>query len=222
LRGPRKSSKPPGGAEPQPGAPSSSSAKITQGKARASRPRKRLPHFDSQHAYQFVTFRLADSLPREKLSQMEAELRPRPDDQRKRIEFWLDSGLGCCALRHPVMAQVMQDTLQHFDGQRYHLLAWCIMPNHVHVLIETLAPLAKIVQSWKSFTGRWALQHAAELELGVPGEKFWMRDYWDRYIRNERHFLAVVDYIHANPAKAGLCAQPADWRWSSARAGAGP
>lgn len=114
----------------------------------------------------------------------------------------------------------MQDTLQRFDGNRYRLIAWCIMPNHVHVLIETIAPLAKIVQSWKSFTGRWALGHWAELGLGTPGkpDAFWMRDYWDRYIRDERHLHAAMRYIHRNPVKARLCAQPADWCWSSAAA----
>ncbi len=60
--------------------------------------------------------------------------------RREKIEHWLDAGMGCCALRHPKLAEQMSDSLQHFDGQRYQLIAWCIMPNHVHVLLETLAP----------------------------------------------------------------------------------
>lgn len=180
-----------------------------------------LPHFDAQGALQFITFRLADSLPQQVLHELERELLQQPAtlrdrERRKKIEQWLDAGLGCCALRYPQMAEVMQQTLQKFDGERYRLIAWCIMPNHVHVLIETLTPLAKIVQSWKSFTGRWALAHRAELGLGVPGNAFWMREYWDRYIRGEEHFYRVVDYIHNNPVKAGLCENSADWHWSSA------
>jgi len=182
-----------------------------------------LPHFDAEKALQFVTFRLADALPQEKLRQLEQEIAhvpaaSRDRKRRQRIEQWLDAGMGCCALRHPRMAEVMQQTLQKFDGERYRLIAWCIMPNHVHVLIETLAPLARIVQSWKSFSGRWALSHNAELGLGVPGREFWMREYWDRYIRDEAHFHSVENYIHNNPAKAGLCCEAWEWPWSSAHA----
>ncbi|MCW8127684.1 REP-associated tyrosine transposase [Microbulbifer halophilus] len=109
-----------------------------------------------------------------------------------------------------------------FDGIRYLLIAWCIMPNHVHLLLDPKESLAKIVQSWKSYTGRWALRMNAELELDAPREKFWMRDYWDRYIRDQEHFERVVDYIHKNPVKAGLCSRPEDWHWSSAWARRAP
>lgn len=181
-----------------------------------------LPHYDSAQVVQFLTFRLADSLPQEKLRQLETELDHLPEsdraqERRKQIEIWLDSGLGCCALRHPKLATVMEDTLLAFDGKRYRLMAWCVMPNHVHVLIAPTAPLARIVQSWKSYTGRWALEKNAELGLGVPGKHFWMREYWDRYIRNENHFAQTLRYIHENPVKAGLCSEPQNWTWSSAR-----
>ena len=91
------------------------------------------------------------------------------------------------------------------------------MPNHVHVLIHPDKPLAGIMQSWKSFTGRWALAHKAELELRIPGTTFWMREYWDRYMRDENHLRRTIDYVHDNPVKAGLCASPQAWPWSSAR-----
>jgi len=180
-----------------------------------------LPHYDSKQTIQSITFRLADSLPQEKLRQLECELDQLPEsaretERRKKIEQWLDAGMGCCALRHSGLAEVMEGTLLKFDGERYHLIAWCIMPNHVHVLIESMAPLSKIVQSWKSYTGRWALGKNAELGLGVPGKHLWMREYWDRYIRDGKHFSQVVRYIHENPVKAGLCLDPQDWRWSSA------
>ena len=184
--------------------------------------RSYLPHRDEIGLIQFLTFRLADSLPQKKLQQIEDELRFMPDEIReiersKRIEHWLDSGLGCCALRHPHMAEMVEQALAHFDGQRYRLMAWCIMPNHVHALIRPNKPLAGIVQSWKSFTGRWALAHNTELALGIPGPAFWMREYWDRYMRDEHHFHRTVEYIHDNPVKAGLCASPQAWPWSSAR-----
>jgi REP element-mobilizing transposase RayT len=126
--------------------------------------------------------------------------------------------MGCCALQHPEVATVMQDTILLFDDDKYKLIAWCIMPNHVHVVIEPYIPLGKIVQSWKSFTGRWALKHNAELGLGVPGKGFWMREYWDRYIRDMDHLKSVIEYIHNNPVKAKLCSDQSQWRWSSASA----
>ena len=183
-----------------------------------------LPHLDVPGILQFITFRLADSLPRQVLDQLEQELSPLPAsdrdlERRKKIEQWLDAGLGYCALKHPRMAEVMQQTLRKFDGERYRLIAWCIMPNHVHVLIEPKGSLPKIVQSWKSFTGRWALAHNAELGLGVPGGQYWIREYWDRYIRNEAHCHSAISYIHENPVKAILCGKASEWPWSSAFAG---
>jgi len=134
----------------------------------------------------------------------------------KKIETWLDAGLGCCALRHPEVARYVLNSFLHFHGERYHLHAWCIMPNHVHVLIEPLDDLASIVQGWKSFTSRWVLARNTELRLCVPGKNFWMREYWDRYIRDETHYQKTVDYIHQNPVSARLCATPEAWPWSSA------
>lgn len=91
------------------------------------------------------------------------------------------------------------------------------MPNHVHVLIEPLQSLAAIVQAWKSFTARWALSRNEELQLGIPSSRhLWMREYWDRYIRDENHLTGVIQYIHDNPVKAGLCGNAQEWPWSSA------
>lgn len=181
-----------------------------------------LPHRDELGLLQSVTFRLADSLPQDKLRQMERELALRPKghqdpERRKRLERWLDAGIGCCALAHPEVAATLENTLLRFDGARYRLLAWCIMPTHVHTLIEPTASLATIVKSWKSYSGRWALAHNAELRLGIPGKALWMREYWDRYIRDGKHLRQTIDYIHQNPVKAGLCAKPSSWPWSSAR-----
>ncbi len=94
------------------------------------------------------------------------------------------------------------------------------MPNHVHVLIQPARNLASIVQGWKSFTARWILRNRTALGLDIPeGGTLWMREYWDRYIRDENHYRTVVDYIHHNPVKAGLCASPELWPWSSGSAG---
>jgi type I restriction enzyme R subunit/putative DNA methylase len=183
---------------------------------------------------QAVTFRLADALPREKLRQLEEELGKlvisedeRDNRRRTRIETWLDAGLGSCVLRRTEMARVMEEGFLRADGERYRLLAWCVMPNHVHVLIQQWASLADIVRSWKAYSGRWALAHAAKLGLSPGGRgtspamplktRFWQPGYWDRFMRDERHFNITIEYIHYNPVKAGLCAKPEDWPWSSMR-----
>ena len=172
-----------------------------------------IPHFDSGGLVQSVAFRLADSVPQDLLRLWRAELRG--DDRaaalRERIARYEDASHGACHLRRPEIARLVQDALQHADGDRYRLLAWCVMPNHVHALIEQMpgSRLADIVQSWKSFTAK-----RANRMLGREGP-FWARDYFDRYIRDENHFETTRRYVNENPAKAGLCEDAADWPWSS-------
>lgn len=181
-----------------------------------------IPHRDAASLIQSVTYRLADSLPQEKLKLLSDELAHLADDQReiehrKRIEAWLDAGMGCCALRHPAVARYVQNSFLSFHGERYILHDWCIMPNHVHVLLEPRSDLATIVQGWKSFTARWILRQNLRLGLRIPhSDQLWMREYWDRYIRDEVHYRKAVEYIHQNPVKAGLCQSPDEWQWSSA------
>src|SRR5436190_916112 len=119
---------------------------------------------------------------------------------RRRIEEYLDAGHAECWLRWPEIARLVENTLVLFDPKRYRLLAWCIMPNHVHALIETKEgfPLADVPHSWKSFTSSQANKF-----LGRRGD-FWQREYLDRYVRNAEHYQAVVSYVEENPVKAGL------------------
>jgi REP element-mobilizing transposase RayT len=167
-----------------------------------------LPHFDSPETVQFVTFRLADSLPQARIE----ALRSQPDAVLL-LDRELDVGLGECWLRDANVAALTQESLLHFDGRRYRLLAWCIMPNHVHVVVEPMEghTLSAIVKSWKSFTSR-----QANARLGRTGP-FWEADYFDRYMRNEDHLMRTIGYIENNPVKAGLAKEAADWPWSSAR-----
>ena len=182
---------------------------------------RKLPHFDSPDAIQFLTFRLADSLPADVLRSLKTAVdllakNDQPNAMRARIEKYLDRGYGCCLLAHPSMAATLQQAFKFYAGKRYQLIAWCIMPNHVHVLIKPACPLSRIAQGWKTYSARWALQNAEKLQLQLPAGGFWMRGYWDRYIRNEAHLHAAVDYIHQNPVKAGLCPRAESWMWSSA------
>lgn len=170
-----------------------------------------LPHRNKTGLVQFITFRLADSLPQEVLKTIEKELSgvalEKLDAQkRKQYEKYLDSGYGSCALNHPEMAQVVFEALKYHDGAKYDLLAWSIMPNHVHVLIKANDDISKIIQSWKSYTGKWALKNNIKYNLGVAKDatEFWMPEYWDRFIRDEEHFNHTVSYILENPKKAPL------------------
>jgi REP element-mobilizing transposase RayT len=171
-----------------------------------------LPHFDAPGTWQFITYRLADSIPAE-LRDEWAEAMKLEDDHEKfrRMELMLDRGLGKCHLREPRMAQLVQENLWFHDGKAYRLLAWVVMPNHLHILAEMWKPLGVVLKNWKSYTGS-----AANKMLGQVRETFWQADYFDRYIRDQEHYRKVVRYIENNPVKAGLVREPAQWPWSSA------
>lgn len=170
-----------------------------------------LPHRNRNDLIQFVTFRLADSLPQEVLKEIEEEIghlsgEKKDIEKRKKYEYWLDQGYGCCALANKEMAQVVQDALFHHNGEKYDLLAWSIMPNHVHVLFRAKSDITRILQSWKSYSGKWAMANNQKYNLGIEegAKKFWMPEYWDRFIRDEAHFNQAVSYILSNPEKANL------------------
>jgi len=181
---------------------------------------RNLPHFDAPDTIQFITFRLADSIPFHVIREWkkETDLLPeaeQSDALRARLERYLDRGYGCCLLAHPGMAAALRQSFKYYQDVRYQLLAWTIMPNHAHILIKPSYSLPRIVQGWKTYSARWALQNAARLHLQLPVGGFWMRGYWDRYIRTETHLQAAIHYIQQNPVKAGLCQSAEEWKWSS-------
>jgi len=247
-----------GNAEPQLGPPGNAEPQLgpdVEGRAGARRSQEHrewysrgyLPHCDHPGLLQSITYRLADSLPADVLARLEEELRllppeKRDPERRRRVENWLDAGHGCCVLRDPRAADCVVGTWRRFAGERYDLIAWVVMPNHVHVLVRVYegVALGKMIQSWKSYTGRriapWMLEKKRQEEKRQEKKRrederreekcragarrsqvVWMREYWDRFIRDETHFGAVVDYIHRNPVMAGLVSRPRDWPWSSAR-----
>ena len=171
-----------------------------------------LPHFDAPGAWQFITFRLADSVPSHLQAKWEA-IRKLEDDREKfrQMERILDAGSGACFLRYENVAKIVQENLWFHDNRSYRLLAWSIMPNHVHILAELWRPLRMVLRNWKSYTGT-----ECNRLLARAGRSFWQPDYFDRYIRNEYHYRRTVAYIERNPVKAGLVPVAADWPWSSA------
>jgi REP element-mobilizing transposase RayT len=116
------------------------------------------------------------------------------------IERWLDAGYGSCVLRQIECAKIVDDALRHFDGQRLALISSVIMPNHVHALLIQNAthPLEDLLHSWKSFSSRNINQ------LLRRSGTLWQRSYFDRLVRDEKHFRNCVRYIRRNPTKAHL------------------
>ena len=171
------------------------------------------PHLDAAHATQSITFRLADSVPAAQIRRWRAAVRHGDAPKLyQRIGKYEEAGRGACYLGRPEIAKLVQDALLFFDRKRYRLLEWCVMPNHVHVLIEQAdgVPLGQVVRAWKVHTARHA-----NLSLGRSGP-FWMRDYFDRYVRNREHLATVRHDIRWNPVRARLCDKPEQWPWSSA------
>jgi menaquinone-specific isochorismate synthase len=222
------------------GATSPRSAGVPPAVAGATRPRfgsvtihdrGHLPHWEKDGATYFVSFRLADSLPRAVLQRIlyERESIPKTamwmgrelsrDEHKtiqrlstKKIEEYLDRGAGACYMRNSLVAGVVAEALRHFDDKRYRLLAWCIMPNHVHV-VARLFPghtLASVVHSWKSFSAK-----KANGILQLQGV-FWQREYYDHLIRNEDELGRSMLYVAENPAKARLGNWPWVWTWGQA------
>lgn len=175
-----------------------------------------LPHCEARNL-QFITFRLYDSVPKEVILKWKEQVVHESDFEQankllRLLDQYEDAGKGSCYLKDERIAKLVQDALLFHDGKRYKLLNWCIMPNHVHVLIEKFegVTLSGILHSWRSFTS-----HKANEILGRTGD-FWMKDYFDRFIRDESHLNATINYIENNPVKAGLVSEAKEWRWSSA------
>jgi putative transposase len=176
----------------------------------------RLPHWQQEGAVYSVTFRLADAVPHQLRTQWECEreawLRAHPEPWNKEtereyhvrfsgaIERWLDAGHGSCILRRRDCAAIVAMVLRYFDGKRAVIISSVVMPNHVHALFVQNAdwPLEKVLRSWKSFGSR-----KINSLLSRDGT-LWQRDYFDRLVRDAKHFASCVRYIRRNPAKAGL------------------
>ena len=185
-------------------------------KAKGWHSRGYLPHFDAPGAIQALTFRLADSVPLKVVECWKNNLKDLESNEaqiqlHQKITRYEDAGHGACLLKNPEFAKIVQNAFLHFDGERYKLLHWVIMPNHVHLLLEIgKEPLEHIVKSWKTFTAR-------QINLVRKTEgPVWARDYHDRYIRDQEHYENARAYIRLNPVKAGLCEKTEDWPFSSA------
>lgn len=128
------------------------------------------------------------------------------------LDKYEDAGYGSCVLKNDNVARIVHDAIFFYHGKKYNVISWCIMPNHVHVLIEVMKniSLSSILHSWRSFSS-----NEINKLLNRSG-RLWMPEYFDRFIRDNDHFNNVIDYIHNNPVKAGLVKEATDYKWSSA------
>ena len=113
---------------------------------------------------------------------------------------YLDRGLGACVLRRPEAAQIVADSFLHFDGVRYWMSDFVVMPNHVHALFCLLGDREIEAQcySWKKFTAERINKF-----LGKKG-RFWQEESFDHLVRSAEQFEYLRKYIAENPLKAGL------------------
>jgi REP element-mobilizing transposase RayT len=168
--------------------------------------RRLLPHFTPNDAPYFVTYRLAGSLPSDKIR------RSRMMSDASRISFHeydrlLDAGQhGHHWLKDNRLAQVVADSLHFWEDKRYTLHAYTIMSNHVHVAFSLYngENLWEVLQSLKSYTGR-----KCNALLGRRGE-FWQHESYDHVIR-QNEFAKIIFYILRNPVKANLVDSIKDW-----------
>lgn len=205
--------------------------------------RRDLPHCEIAGAAYFITFRLAGSLPaavveawREEYERLRDECRGALDSGRgthwkltsracyEKYDDQLDrGGHGPRYLEDARLADLTVSALEFYRGVRYDLVAYVVMPNHVHVVIrppqkptsELFWGLDEIMQHLKGYTGR-----EANKRFQRTGQ-FWQREYFDHRLRDDEEWQWYVEYTHQNPVKAGLCSRPEAWQWSSAHRGSG-
>jgi REP element-mobilizing transposase RayT len=182
--------------------------------------RSNLPHRRQAGVIYFVTFHLADSLPTKKLVALEKEkeiwlnLNPLPHNPRqieeyhcnfsKRIQKWLDAGYGSCDLARPEIFRLVDSVLNFFNGQRYALGEYVVMPNHVHALVQPLDDncLENILHSWKSFSAKQINKMSGSLG------RVWHQESFDYIVRSPAQLARFEEYIQKNPNSLPFSERP--------------
>ena len=97
----------------------------------------------------------------------------------------------------------------------FDLLAFCLLPDHVHLLIklpnqDSDFPIR--IREIKRLVTIWMKRETSEY-----ADKIWQDRYWEHTIRDDRDLQTHFDYIHYNPIKHGLMSTLDGWKWSSYR-----
>ncbi len=203
--------------------------------------RRKLPHIQPKDSMFFVTFRLYGSLPAEVMinlkEECEAELQLSKMEAQKNGESFepslnhrhyferFDDFLEKYSespryLSVPEIAQIVIDSISFGNGARYTTVCYCIMPNHVHLVIDvgghTIEPypkkpsyvLSRIMESLKRHSAR-----KANTILQQTGH-FWQKESYDHVVRDGKELNNIIRYIIDNPVKAGLVSSSDQWRWT--------
>ena len=168
-----------------------------------------LPHFDAKGVVQHIVLHTRKALSNDFISSV-GELES--SEKLRRLDAALDASTTGSVFSDGRCAYILESQLRYFDGERYDLLAWCIMPNHVHVMLccHSEATLGQIVRTWKV-----QATVAINALLGSKGSIF-APDYFDRFMRSGRQTARAIAYVENNPVASGLCVNPLDWQFSSA------
>ncbi len=198
--------------------------------------RRNLPHIQPRGATFLVNFRLAGSLPAEVVARLRAEADDlekklveikdpvekslfRDREQRKLFGKWDDalhkSRSGPFWLKDERIAQIVVNSILYRDGNWFDMLAYCIMPNHGHLVLTPYESsdtadysLARIMHNIK----RNSANHANKI-LGRTGA-FWQHESYDHFARDEAELERIIKYVLYNPVKAGLTDDWGSWKWS--------
>ena len=195
--------------------------------------RRNLPHYFIPEACYFITYRLANSLPVQKLQLLKNEYEQvckeiklqklsKIEIDKKITNEWkkyfdrIDNLLhqnsgGPKYLEQTQIADIIAESLKFFDANDYDLISYCIMPNHVHCVLklnEGSRSLDKIMQSVK----RYSASESNKL-LNRKGQ-FWQHENYDHIVRDEKELEGIIEYILNNPVKAGLVKCKEDWEWN--------
>ena len=179
--------------------------------------RRNLPHWKQTEKLYFVTFRTADSIPQDKMElfrrkrQQWQQQHSEPYSEKDKVEYrilfsekantWLNNCYGECLLADLECANIVRKAIEYFNGERYFLDHWVIMPNHIHVLliVRQRYDLSKIFHSWKSFTSNKINR------IYSRTGSFWQAETFDHIVRNSRQLEKYREYIKMNIDKAGVC-----------------
>jgi REP element-mobilizing transposase RayT len=175
---------------------------------------RRLPHWDVVESPVFVTFRLYDSLP---INRVFPPGRLTSGKAFVAMDRILDKAMsGPRFLQQSDLAALLIDALKDGDRRfhRYDLHAYVVMPNHVHLLVTPHVVATQWLGPLKGFTS-----HQANQLLARQGKHFWQDESYDHLVRSDDEFQRIRRYIENNPVTAGLVTAAGQFPWSSARAG---
>ena len=176
--------------------------------------RRNLPHLHYEYGQYFITYRLANSIPNEKLRFISHQFEKMDFEEYRRLFIKFEKVLesenyGIKYLRNPTIANICKDTIEYPDDKEFTLICYCIMPNHVHLVFELLEEnkgISKIMQSIKGISATRCNRH-----LGIEGQ-FWHHESYDRLIRDDKELYWTIRYVLMNPVEAGLVEDWRDWK----------